>query len=100
MNEGVNKLIDFWAYFLDFLLSYLSLSCSFVCAPYLNNPGLPHNLNTLIPFRILMIIYYDNLSVSLVFNYDSVALPPSTPPSIPPPPPIFSDLDSLSKFTY
>ena len=50
---------NFWAYFLNFLLGYLSLSCSFVSAPYLNNRGMNHNLITVIPFRILIIISSD-----------------------------------------
>ena len=29
---GVDKLINFWGYFLNFRLSYLNLSCSFMAA--------------------------------------------------------------------
>ena len=43
--ELMNKM-QMLAYFFNFLLSYLSLSCSFVPAPYLN-PELLNNLNTL-----------------------------------------------------
>ena len=45
---SADELIKFWAYILNYLLSYLSLSCSFVSVPYFYNPGLLHNLDALI----------------------------------------------------
>ena len=54
----VDEVITFVVYFLNFLMSLFKFELQFYVRLISFNTGLLHNLNTPIPFRILMIIYF------------------------------------------